>query len=144
MIDRGGIRYALILLAASVPVGCRKPPRADRLPTYPVTGRVLVVGQPAAGAEVQLWAVDGGLKVAGLCPHAIVGDDGRFHLTTYNTGDGAPEGEYGVTLRWPLPPPPGREQGPDRFQGRYADPAKPLQIVRIKVGENELEAIHID
>lgn len=139
-----GIR-ALLTVAAVLPlVGCNKPPCGDRLPTFPVTGRVLVGGQPAAGALVQLWAVEGDLQRAGLCPHAIIEDDGNFHLTTYSTGDGAPQGNYALTLRWPLPPPPGREQGSDRFQGRFADPTRPLRRVQILALENVLEAIRLD
>lgn len=144
MIGRRGIRSLFIVVAILSPAGCKKPPPSDHLPTYPATGRVLVGGQPAAGALVQLWAVDGDLKRAGLCPHATVGDDGGFQLTTYSTGDGAPAGEYALTLKWPLLPPPGREQGPDRFRGFYADPKTPLRTVRILPAENELEAILIN
>lgn len=144
MLDRrrfGSCLIAIVLLSLA---GCRKSPHGDRLPTYATAGRIVVGGQAAVGAEVQLWAVDGGLQSAGLCPHAIADNEGRFHLTTYATGDGAPAGQYAMTLRWPVPPPPGRERGPDRFQGRYADPARPLRIVWIVAGENELETIQLD
>jgi hypothetical protein len=109
-----------------------------------VSGRIFQGNLPAAGALVQLWALNGDLKLAGTCPHAIVASDGSFRLTTYSTGDGAPLGDFALTLRWPLPPPPGKEEGPDRFQGRYADPAKPLQTVHIIAANNELETIHLE
>jgi hypothetical protein len=33
-------------------------------------------------------------------PFAIAKDDGSFELTTYRPGDGAPAGEYAVTVSW--------------------------------------------
>lgn len=144
MIERRVIRFSFVMMMFLSLPGCAKPPRTDRPPTYPAAGRVLVAGQPAAGAQVQLWAVDGDLKRAEYCPHGTVGDDGSFQLTTYATGDGAPQGEYALTLRWPAPPPSGREEGPDRFQGRYADPLMPIRTVRIMAAENMLEAIELE
>jgi hypothetical protein len=69
--------------------------------------------------------------------------DGSFRLTTYCTDDGAPAGTYTVTLTWPLPPPPGREEGPDRFRGRCADARRPLRQVTVAPGENNLERIEL-
>jgi hypothetical protein len=140
----GGAWWSIVAMGSLALAGCSKPPRADRLPTYPVAGHVFDRGQPAAGAQVQLWAVGGDLMRAAACPHATVEADGSFRLTTYETEDGAPPGEYGLTLRWPLPPPPGKEEGPDRFQGRYADPARPLRQVRISANNNELAPIQLE
>jgi hypothetical protein len=114
----------------------------SRLPTYPASGSVFFGGQPAAGAIVQLSSLDDP-KLIGLCPHAVVGQDGSFQLTTYRTDDGAPAGTYALTLRWPSPPPPDREEGPDRFAGLYADPEKPLCQVEIKPGNNLLHRIEL-
>jgi hypothetical protein len=110
----------------------------ERLPTYPVSGQVFVNGLPAAGAVVQLYGKDDP-KLEGLCPHAIVGVDGSFQLTTYKTGDGAPAGTYALTIKWPTPPLPGKDHdGPDRFGGRYSDPRKPVCQMEIVQGENDL------
>lgn len=132
---------AVVILAI---IGCAKPPPTDHLPTYPVSGRAFFKGQPAEGAQVQLWAVGNDLKLMAACPHATVEADGSFKTTTYATGDGAPVGAYGVTLRWRLRPPPGKEEGPDRFRGRYADPRQPLLQVRILPKNNELAAIYLE
>ncbi|MFO0864717.1 MAG: hypothetical protein U0744_08715 [Gemmataceae bacterium] len=35
-------------------------------------------------------------------PIGITDESGRYSLTTYREGDGAPEGEYVVTVRWPM------------------------------------------
>ncbi len=85
----------------------------------------------------------GDLKLVALCPHAIVEPDGSFRLTTYRTGDGAPAGSYALTVSWPLPPVRGREEGPDRLRGRYADPARPLRRVEVAAGDNDLGTIRL-
>lgn len=123
--------------------GCGK--GSDRLPTHPASGTVLFGGRPAVGAIVILHpegaAPDGMVK-----PRGKVGEDGIYRLTTYETGDGAPEGTYVATLYWPAPGPPGSpdlDDGPDRLGGRYLDPARPLARVRIAPGTNSLEAMRL-
>src|SRR5271170_1530653 len=125
---------AWVLLALLL-TGC---PRGlgGRLPTHPVSGSVFADGKPAAGAVVQLTGV-GDPALAGLFPHAIVDQAGAYRLTTYRSDDGAPAGTYDITLRWPAPPAPGQDQGPDRYAGRYAE--RPLRRVEIKAGNNTLE-----
>jgi hypothetical protein len=133
------------LLAAGLALalnGCRDS-SDDRPVTFPVSGRVLQDGKPAAGARVLLTA-QADPSLVRLCPHAEVANDGSFRLTTFRTGDGAPAGQYTLTLTWPLPARPGKEdEGPDRFKGRYADPRRPLRQVQIVAGANVLEPIHL-
>ena len=98
--------------------------------------------KPATGARVQLNPTDDA-RLAGLYPHAIVQGDGSFQLTTYKTHDGAPGGTYALTVTWPLPPRPKREEGPDRFQGRYSDRHRPVAHVQVSAGENNLGTIRL-
>jgi hypothetical protein len=117
--------------------------KSDQPPVYSATGQVFVGGQPAANAHVQLHAVDSP-KLRPLYPHAIVGADGTFQLTTFRSNDGAPAGVYALTIIWPSPPKPGHdEDGPDRFKGRFADPQRPVQQVEVKVGPNDLGRIDL-
>jgi hypothetical protein len=114
----------------------------NRLPTHPVSGQLFVNNKPAADAVVQLYGE--GAELKGLCPHGIVGADGTFRLTTYRTGDGAPAGAYALTVTWPGPPQPGRDEGgPDQFRGRYADPRRPVRQVTVGPGINEIERIDL-
>jgi hypothetical protein len=131
-------RAAITLLLLA---GCSAS-HADRPPTYPVHGQVLVGGKPAAGARVRLVGLDNA-ALARLVPHAECGADGSFQLTTFRTGDGAPAGRYALTLAWPSRPTGGREEGLDRFKGRYADPRRPVREVRVVAGVNELGRIEI-
>jgi hypothetical protein len=117
--------------------------KSDQPPVYPATGQVFMSGQPAVNAHVQLCAIDAP-TLRPLFPHAIVGADGTFHLTTFRTNDGAPAGSYALMVTWPSPPKPGHdEDGPDRFRGRYADPQRPVRQVEIKPGQNDLGRIDL-
>jgi hypothetical protein len=121
--------------------------KLKRPETYPVAGFVFVGDKPAAGAKVQLNPTSTDpldmARLAGAYPHALVDKDGSFHLTTYNTNDGAPAGSYGITVTWPLPLRPNHEQGPDRLQGRYSDRRRPVAEVQITSGENDLGTIRL-
>lgn len=73
--------------------------RALMRPTHPVRGSVWVAGEPAAGALV-IFHRPHSIALAGDRPWAEVRKDGSFDLTTRLEADGAPAGEYAVTIRW--------------------------------------------
>jgi hypothetical protein len=72
-------------------------------------------------------------------------------ISTYRQNDGAPAGEYRVTLQWMQPEPP-RPNGPpagfsplhDKLEGKYRDAAKPAWVTTIEEGNNVLEHFSID
>lgn len=66
---------------------------------YPISGSVLVNGQPAAGAHIVLHP-QGHQLPAGVVATATVGPDGAFQIGTFRQGDGAPAGEYVATISW--------------------------------------------
>ena len=65
---------------------------------YPVHGRVLLDGKPMAGAMIILHPV-GDIGLNGLKPRARADADGWFKVYTYAIGDGAPAGQYAVTIQ---------------------------------------------
>jgi hypothetical protein len=69
---------------------------------YPVEGKVLCDGRPAAGATVRFHPTGANEKDP-LVPQAQVGADGTFRLTTFEFEDGAPAGHYAVSVLWGLP-----------------------------------------
>jgi hypothetical protein len=82
-------------------VGCRRgSPQFESRPTFPVEGRVLIQGKPAEGVQVFLHPLDASQRGN---PRGVTDAEGRFHLRTYHDGDGAPAGEYTVTVYWPGP-----------------------------------------
>ena len=68
-------------------------------------------------------------------PFARVSEDGTFAVTTYDTGDGAPAGEFKVTVYWPADPD-ARGPSPDRLKGRYRDPESTALVATFVEGEN--------
>jgi hypothetical protein len=117
---------------------------SDRRQVYPVRGQVLVDGKGAADALVFLHAVDDADPRV-VRPFAQADKEGKFAISTYVSGDGAPPGDYLVTIEW-------RELsglfkqdvgGPDRLKGAYADAKKaPFQIT-VTARDNDLPPFEI-
>jgi hypothetical protein len=106
-------------------VGCTKGPVLDNaVPVHPVTGTVTFNGKPMNGAIVTFNPLNPTDKFS-PSPSGVANAEGVYKLTTYNTADGAPVGEYLVTLYWPgqrrgLP----NEEGdlpPDQLKEAYAN-----------------------
>ncbi|WP_166827788.1 hypothetical protein [Thalassoroseus pseudoceratinae] len=115
--------------------GCSSKPSYQEADVYPVSGSVSVNGKPAAGVIVVFHPQTDTGMTKGNKPYTTTGEDGTFQVTTYVTGDGAPAGEYIVTLIWPVNP---RGPSPDRLKGRYAKPEQSEIKVTIQEGENNL------
>jgi hypothetical protein len=99
-------RYTLPLLVLGLilPFGTAfllsKECRRSAEPTlYAAEGKVLVNGEPAENLNVAFHPLDGDNNL--LCPVGRTNAKGIFHLTTRCDADGAPAGEYNVTLVWP-------------------------------------------
>lgn len=65
-------------------------------PTFPVRGRLLIGGAPAAGAMLVFHPQ--GVDRSAPRPKAYADAQGRYVLTTFAAGDGAPVGKYRVTV----------------------------------------------
>jgi len=112
---------------------------------YPVTGTVLYEGKPVLGAVVAFRG-EGATRIATGTTDA----QGRFKLTTYNSGDGTVAGKHKVTISKEVvegameskdlsmeeavkyrPPPVKRRR---ELPAKYADPARPL--IEVTVSES--------
>ncbi|WP_397571295.1 carboxypeptidase regulatory-like domain-containing protein [Schlesneria sp. T3-172] len=142
---------AFLIVASIVLPGCsHQKPGKDWLPTYRTEGYVTVQGEPAVGAIVRLFpTVPQEDTKPPVIPTGVVNEDGLFELTSYSTGDGAPEGEYFITVEWPDPtistsqsavP----EDPPDRLKHRYSDPKRSKLKASISAEENLLDEISLD
>lgn len=85
-------RFFPVLIATAALVGCTGGD-ADRVAVYPVSGVVTMDGDPVAGATVTFSPKAGQ-------PTAVGRTDaqGKYQLTTYESGDGAAPGEYAVLI----------------------------------------------
>ena len=107
---------------------------------YPVSGKVIYNGAPAAGAAV-FFCRQGGDTMNEHMIMGLVQEDGSFELVCGTLGKGAPPGEYDVVIEWKevARQEKGRpERGPDKLQGRYADPKSPRLRATIKAERNDL------
>ena len=114
--------------------------------TTPVRGQVLFKSKPAAGVRVTFHPQFnmGSVK---FTPSAETGNDGRFALSTAAAGDGAPPGEYAVTLALPRVESDrktGLEVEVDLWRGKYDDPAAGRWKVHVRKGEAEIDPFRID
>lgn len=126
-----GLLAIISLLAAT---GCGKDD--GRLPTYKAAGQVVWNGQPLAHALVMLHPEDPSLVPV----QARTDETGAFTLTTYETGDGAPKGNFKVTVSYyPLVKNGNSyEPGPQVIPPKYADPKATELRVSIVEGENQI------
>jgi hypothetical protein len=152
-------RCFMIMAAAALsisPMGCGNPPGL-----YPVSGTVLLKGEPAAGAVVYFHREGPSASSSPEIPFAIVEDDGRFNLTCDNKGNGCPPGKYAVLVEWrdgagdgvvpvkttgktKLVKRSRVRSGPDRLSGRYFDISKPLLHVEVLPKSNTLPPFELD
>lgn len=75
------------------------PKKQSPVPVHPVSGRVTLNGQIAVGAFV-VFHPQGEPLPRNSKPFAQVKQDGSFRLSTFSSQDGAPAGEYAVTIIW--------------------------------------------
>jgi len=124
-------------VAAALALGCSS---CGGNGLYPVSGKVMYKGEPAAGAVVHF-------RRTGADPmneHTVMGivqADGSFALVCGPFGSGAPPGDYDVLIEWKrvTGQSKGRPQhGADKLKGRYADPRRPLVRAVVKAETNVL------
>jgi hypothetical protein len=121
----------------------------QQVAVFPVTGQVLHRGQPAAGAIVSFHPTAAELKSAGLVISGRTGADGSYQLMTYEEGDGAPAGEYQVSIIWRAAPAgnDGDEvdrSGADRLAGKYQDPALSGLTAEVEEADNRLPPFNLE
>ena len=137
---RCALRAPLLMIAAMIAGGCSSSADSgDSKAVHRVRGKVLVGGQPAKGAFVLFVPVNEPADPSDPRPRAEVGADGSFAISTYGVEDGAPAGEYVVTVTWPggvLPD--GPEEPPDKLLGKFDNPKKSNLRAVVKEGVNEL------
>ena len=86
-------------VAALTLAGCSKQgPHIEKHEVYPVEGTVIWKGKPLAEARLEFFPKGWKLKPFSHTPVAVTGQDGRFQLSSYGDGDGAPAGKYTITV----------------------------------------------
>ena len=136
---------ASVLLAGAVafwfwPSGPSRP-----VAVHPVKGKAVMAGTPMAGAHLVLYPGPDSKIPVGITSRGTVDDDGTFELTTFDHKDGAPSGEFVVTVVWSKPVIVDGEtqSGPSLVSTVYSKPdSSPLRI-KITADAKELAAIEV-
>ena len=132
----------LLLLAAGLCLtGCGNDP--ERTPVFKTTGKVTFQNQPLTGAFLVLHPKQAPANPADPRPSAQLKADGTFEATTFDGADGAPAGEYVVTVEYRklIQYDGGWQPGPNVLPAKYENPATSDIFVRVAEGENQLPEI---
>jgi hypothetical protein len=140
------VRKSLVVtLLVAATVACLGCGRSSGL--YPVSGKVLYHGEPAAGATVTFIRKGAADRLKEQTPQGVVRDDGTFSLAG-PLGTGAPPGEYAVLVEWKVGAgqSKGRSPGlsaPDRLNRRYLDADRPLLTATVEAKTNALSPFEL-
>jgi hypothetical protein len=102
---RGCAAFWVVILGVSVLAGCSKhgppPIKGTKLAVFPVKGKLMMDGKPMVLAAIIFNPVTKFPKgSAQLQPRATADENGDFTVSTYGNGDGAPAGDYKITISW--------------------------------------------
>jgi len=131
----------IAIVAVLIFAGCGRsgPPRVA---TNPTKGSITYQGHPIGGAFLALHPKSSSPADVPTAT-AVVQSDGTFAVTTYDTGDGVPEGDYVVTVQWRKAQKSGGEfvPGPNLLPAKYTRPESSDVVVHVASGTNELPPI---
>lgn len=96
--------------------------------TFPVSGKVLVDGEPKAGVMILLYK-DGGLPVA----NCTTDEKGEFCWSTNRPCDGLEPGKYRLGFQY-FAKQKKNDRGEDLFKGKYNNPLKSEFALEVREG----------
>ncbi len=128
---------AVLLVFAGLASGCGQA-EPERVAVHPVSGQVTYQGRPAADAFVVFHSKAGKDKFPP--PTAQADKQGNFTVGTYGHGDGAPVGEYAVTvvLRKSIEKDGEFQQGPNLLPPQYSKPDTTKLNINVADGVNTI------
>ena len=135
----GRLLAAGALVALACGCGGQKGPRL-----YAVTGSLRINGEPAKDVNVMFTPVaplEG--VTAPLSPTAVTGKDGTFRLMSFKPGDGAPAGDYLITIVYPMNRFNKHLAGIDRLKGKFANPKTSKLTAKVEPKSNELAPFEV-
>jgi hypothetical protein len=132
------LRFVALAATALFAAGCGDA-GPERVPVFPAEGKVIWNGQPVAGAFIVFHPTS--VTPDALSARAQTDKDGQFKLSTYDTGDGAPVGEYTATVEWRKVIKDGGDYkpGPNVLPPKYSQPTTSDLKVKIAEGPNVLQ-----
>jgi hypothetical protein len=133
-----------MMLGALVTLGGCGRSDTGREPTFPTRGAITFEGKPIGGAFLALHPRNPSpAGVPSSTAHVL--PDGTFELSTYESGDGAPAGNYIVTVQWHklmknhgdfVP-------GPNLLPRKYSSPDTSNIVIEVAAAANVLPVISL-
>lgn len=117
----GRLIVALLVLAVPACGG------DGNLKTYKASGQVLLDGKPVPGVTVVLHPVDKSRFKRDERPFGKTDEAGNFALTTYESQDGAPDGEYQVAVAFEAGGPADDDGSDQAVRGKKQGPKLPAR-----------------
>jgi hypothetical protein len=126
----------LVLMGLMLLCGCGGE-QAFRKETHPVTGAVTVNGKvPDSPIQVECHPLEGFDTEHPSISACETDSAGKFTISTYESGDGVPAGEYVLTFKWQEFNLLSREySGPDKLKDRYSDPLNAQIKLSVEAGK---------
>jgi hypothetical protein len=113
---------------------------------YPTTGQLLINGKPEKDVLVVFhldgYQNTGDPKIRTIVPQGWTDAEGKFVLSTFGNADGAPAGDYHVTVRWPVTRK-GFGMGPDALGEKFSDPKTSTLTAHLDKKKNEVPPFQI-
>ena len=124
----------VITIVSLVFVGCGS--GESRMPTHAVRGKLTDGSKPVAHAQMVFHPVGWSAEVPK--PRGKTDEKGEFTLTTYDGNDGAPAGQYKVSVeQWKTV---SVDAGPvNQLPAKFADPEKSGLTATVTAGPTDLQ-----
>lgn len=138
-------KFLVILTSFAFLAGCGGD-EPFRKTTSPVKGRITVDGkEPGSGIQIACHAAAGFDSVNPSVTSGESNPDGTFVLSTYQSGDGIPAGEYVLLFTWQEFNLMSRTySGKDKLNNRYSKPEDSPFTITVKEGEeNDMGVIEL-
>lgn len=142
-----GPRIANILLDGLLPENLQVPDTNEKgverkmLVTVPVTGKLMMNGKPLENCQILFTMQKPPAGIRNLYADGVSAADGTFTISTYTNSDGAPIGEYAVTVVPNLRRPGGlvvAEKDVPKLPAKYAKAETTPLKVTIKESGNQI------
>lgn len=139
------LKLAIAFTIGLLLTGCRSEEQPYRKQTSKVTGKLSVNGQPPG--ESLLVVCNTITEEDTSHPsfsETMAQPDGTFEISTYQQGDGVPNGEYALTIVWGKLNLMTRSYGgPDKLKGAYSDPKTSKITFTVKDAPVDLGSIDL-
>jgi hypothetical protein len=154
-LNLGLMSFACVAILTTVLglAGCSRPAVDDVVEfddLHPVSGTASYDGTPLGGASIRLYPTAKSTEGESETFTGVVADDGSFEIFTYRSagrGEGAPAGEYRISLSWAgtkeMQADFSRDNLPEMLPRIYTRPTTSGLMAKVEPGGTQLDPIEL-